>query len=202
MPLHKVFCSDYSFSIPDYQRPYAWRREQAMQLLDDLSEALDRNATEPYFLGSVVLVKDNQKPTSEVIDGQQRLTTLTILLAVLRDLADDDEVRSSLGQLICEPGSKIMALEPQPRLALRKRDRTFFDEYIQRNNGVTNLLDLNEGVAKNDAQRAIQDNAKALHGRLSRWQPPRRPTYTPRSGRAPRSWWDANCSPNSFSTYG
>ena len=174
MPLHKVFCSDYSFSIPDYQRPYAWRREQTMQLLDDLSEALDRNATEPYFLGSVVLVKDMQEPAAEVIDGQQRLTTLTILLAVLRDLADDDEVRSSLGHLISEPGNKILGLEPRPRLALRKRDRAFFVEYIQRNEGVARLLDLNETAAKTEAQRAFQENAKALHGRLARWQPHRR----------------------------
>lgn len=174
MPLYKVFCSDYSFSIPDYQRPYAWRREQAMQLLDDLSEALDRNAPEPYFLGSIVLVKDPQEPTAEVIDGQQRLTTLTILLAVLRDLADDDEVRSNLGQLISEPGSRILGLEPRPRLALRKRDRAFFDHHVQRNEGVTQLFALNETVAKNDAQRAIQDNAKALHERLDLWHASRR----------------------------
>lgn len=65
MPLHKVFfCSDYSFSIPDYQRPYTWRKEQALQLLDDLSEALDRDSTDPYFLGSVVLVKDKQDPAA------------------------------------------------------------------------------------------------------------------------------------------
>ncbi|MEV4638082.1 DUF262 domain-containing protein [Actinoplanes sp. NPDC049548] len=174
MPLHKVFCSDYSFSIPDYQRPYAWRKEQALQLLDDLSEALDRDSKEPYFLGSVVLVKDKQNPATEVIDGQQRLTTLTILLAVLRDLADDDEVRSSLGQLISEPGDKILGLESRPRLTLRKRDSAFFAEHVQHAGSVTHLLTLKETAAKNDAQRAIQENANALHGRLAQWQPHRR----------------------------
>ncbi|MET7644231.1 DUF262 domain-containing protein [Streptomyces sp. NPDC005426] len=39
VPLHKVFCSDYDFRIPDYQRPYAWQPEQAQQLLADLEEA-------------------------------------------------------------------------------------------------------------------------------------------------------------------
>lgn len=174
MPLHKVFCSDYSFSIPDYQRPYAWRKEQALQLLDDLSEALDRDSTEPYFLGSIVLVKDKQEPAVEVIDGQQRLTTLTILLAVLRDLADDDEVRSSLGQLISEPGDKILGLESRPRLALRKRDRAFFAHHIQRAGSVTHLRALKETAANTDAQRAVQENANALHGRLAQWQPHRR----------------------------
>lgn len=48
MPLHKVFSSDYEFQIPDYQRPYAWETEQAIQLLTDLQEARDRGADEPY----------------------------------------------------------------------------------------------------------------------------------------------------------
>ncbi|MBM2614732.1 DUF262 domain-containing protein [Actinoplanes sp. LDG1-06] len=169
MPLHKVFCSDYSFHIPEYQRPYAWRKEQALQLLDDLSEALDRNEREPYFLGSVVLVKSKQDPSAGVIDGQQRLTTLTILLAVLRDLADDEEIRSSLGQLISEPGSKILGLETQPRLALRKRDRAFFGEHIQQADGVTKLLDLKDTVAKNEAQATVRENAVAMYERLVRW---------------------------------
>jgi hypothetical protein len=173
-PLRKVFCSDYSFSIPDYQRPFAWRKEQALQLLDDLGEALDRDSAEPYFLGSVVLVKDKQGPSAEVIDGQQRLTTLTILLAVLRDLTDDADEQANLGQLISEPGSKIEGLESRPRLALRKRDRAFFADHVQRPGGVTHLLTLKETTAKNDAQRAITENASALHGRLADWQPHRR----------------------------
>ena len=49
--------------------------------------SLDRDTDEPYFLGSVVLVKEKGIPAAEVIDGQQRLTTLTILFSVLRDLA-------------------------------------------------------------------------------------------------------------------
>ncbi|WP_250031259.1 DUF262 domain-containing protein [Paractinoplanes maris] len=174
MPLHKVFCSDYSFTIPDYQRPYAWREEQATQLLEDLAEALDRDADEPYFLGSVVLVKETQHRAAEVIDGQQRLTTLTILLAVLRDLADDAEVRSDLGQMISEPGNKVRNLLPRPRLELRKRDQPFFLQHIQRTGGVTELLDLKPSAAKNEAQAAIRENAVALHKRFSAWSAERR----------------------------
>ena len=60
VPLHKIFSSDYDFHIPDYQRPYAWEVEQASQLLEDLTEALDRSGEEPYFLGSIVLVKEKE----------------------------------------------------------------------------------------------------------------------------------------------
>ena len=86
VPLHKVFSSDYHFKIPDYQRPYAWEQDQAGQLLDDVVESMARSADEPYFLGSLILVKQAGVASADVIDGQQRLTTLTILFDVLRDL--------------------------------------------------------------------------------------------------------------------
>ena len=71
--LRKIFSSDYEFTIPDYQRPYAWGKEQALQLLDDLEGALGRDTDEPYFLGAIVLVMAGSGPRAEVIDGQTRL---------------------------------------------------------------------------------------------------------------------------------
>ena len=71
---------DEQFRIPHYQRPYSWTSEQ----IDDLWSDLRENAATGHFLGSLVLAcEDETKP--QVIDGQQRLTTLMILLAVLRD---------------------------------------------------------------------------------------------------------------------
>ena len=80
-PLSKIFSSDFDYEIPSFQRPYAWTEEEAGDLFDDLydfyvSEADD----EKYFLGSIVLVKEDDKPYSEVIDGQQRLTTLYLII--------------------------------------------------------------------------------------------------------------------------
>ncbi|MFC7830077.1 DUF262 domain-containing protein [Streptomyces sp. NPDC057375] len=167
MPLHKVFSSDYDFKIPDYQRPYAWQEEQASQLLLDLQEALDRGTDEPYFLGSIVLVKDGGAPRAEVIDGQQRLTTLTILLSVLRDLTDDPDLRGDLDRLVMEPGAKIRGLPPRPRLTLRSRDADFFEKYVQAKDAVETLLALEPEGLPTDAQRAVLCNAAALHRRLS-----------------------------------
>ncbi|MDQ1362295.1 MAG: hypothetical protein QG652_155 [Pseudomonadota bacterium] len=79
------------FLIPDYQRPYAWNEEQCQTLWDDIFlfsfpdnnyEAFDDN--EEYFLGSIVTYK-NEKGKSEVIDGQQRLTTLMLILRAFYD---------------------------------------------------------------------------------------------------------------------
>jgi hypothetical protein len=172
--LHRVFSSDYDFRIPDYQRPYAWDIEQASQLLDDLIEALERNQKEPYFLGSIVLVKDKNASDSEVIDGQQRLTTLTILLAVLRDLTGDDQIRVDLERMIAEPGNKIRKLEPKPRLALRARDASFFANFVQATNSIEKLLQLTPDDFKTDAQAAIQNNAHALRQVLHSWDEARR----------------------------
>lgn len=167
--LHKVFCADYDFSIPNYQRPYAWEEEQAEQLLTDLEEALERGGDEPYFLGSIVLVKEQGSARAEVIDGQQRLTTLTIMLAVLRDLTTDAELRAELSRMIAEPGSKMHALQPKPRLTLRSKDAAFFKTYVQDEGATTQQVPPDPAYLKTDAQRAILANAKVLHRRLVAW---------------------------------
>lgn len=79
------------FLVPDYQRPYAWDDEQCQTLWDDIfafsfpnndCDAFDEN--EEYFLGSIVTFK-NENSKSEVIDGQQRLTTLMLILRAFYD---------------------------------------------------------------------------------------------------------------------
>jgi hypothetical protein len=174
MPLHKVFSSDYDFQIPDYQRPYAWQEEQAVQLLTDLAEALDRGKGEPYFLGSLVLVKKSGEPRADVIDGQQRLTTLTILLSVLRDLTTTTELRDALHRLVNQPGDLILGLKPQPRITPRRRDADFFRKYVQTSGAVETLLALDKTTLPTDAQKAVRDNAKALHAELATWSEERR----------------------------
>lgn len=78
----KIFSDDFEYYIPSYQRPYAWTTEEASELFDDLYNFYkDEDEGNGYFLGSIVLIKkDKFDPSAEVIDGQQRLTTLTILL--------------------------------------------------------------------------------------------------------------------------
>lgn len=174
LPISKIFSADFDFEIPDYQRPYAWQVDQAAQLLDDLEDALDRTSDEPYFLGSIVLVKARGVARSEVIDGQQRLTTLTILLAILRDLAQDDDLRNELRDLVREPGSKISGTKPKPRLTLRKRDAQFFHEYVQQPGRLEELVGLEPEGLKTDAMRALRSNTAVLRDRLMGWSDARR----------------------------
>ena len=82
---------DADFLIPDYQRPYAWEEDQCSALWDDLfsfafpNDDCDQfNKKDEYFLGPIVTFK-NDKEQHEVIDGQQRLTTIMLLLRAFYD---------------------------------------------------------------------------------------------------------------------
>ena len=86
--LKDVFCDEYEFEIPRYQRPYSWGEEQAETLVDDLLQFLEEQPdnildADPYFLGSIVLIKEDKIAKSQVVDGQQRLTTLSLVLIKL-----------------------------------------------------------------------------------------------------------------------
>ena len=172
-PLHKIFSSEFEFVIPDYQRPYRWGRDQVGQLLDDFEETLDRADGDPYFMGSLVLVEVG--PHFDVIDGQQRLTTLTILLAVLRDLESDEEVAANLAACVLEPGNKLRGIAPSTRLRLRDdKDDKFFGTYVQARGAVETLVGLSDAAATTEPQRAIRDNATLLRDRLLTWSDERR----------------------------
>ncbi|MGL4440044.1 MAG: DUF262 domain-containing protein [Bosea sp. (in: a-proteobacteria)] len=106
-PILDIFCDKYLFRIPSYQRPYAWTTEQTSELLDDVSTACGETGdvvnASPYFLGSIVLIKDPQRPEADVVDGQQRLTTLTIMLSVLRDLSEQS-FADDIDEYVCIRG--------------------------------------------------------------------------------------------------
>lgn len=164
-PLAKIFSSEFDYVIPPYQRPYAWTRDQAGELFDDLYDFFEKEPEDSYFLGSIVLIKDEGKPQAEVIDGQQRLTTLTILLATLTSLLTGDN-RSDFQRFIREPGSVTQQLAAKPRLALRERDRAFFVQYVQELQ-FADLAKIDPAQLGNESQRNIQANARLLLERLA-----------------------------------
>lgn len=86
---------DYFFLVPDYQREYVWKADdQVEQFLTDIDNEYDENAEqqeqESYFIGSIIIVKNKNK--YDVIDGQQRLTTITLTLCAIRDLLSNQEL--------------------------------------------------------------------------------------------------------------
>lgn len=164
LPLGKVFTSDYQLSIPSFQRAYSWRPGNVLQLLDDVRFASQTQET-PYFLGSLILVHDDDR-AYEVIDGQQRLVSLTIIIAALRELEDDPALAHDLTNLILEPGDRLRHIEAAPRLTLRERDADFFASYVQEGN-LESLFDLRDMDMATNAQRNIHDNAQAAYDNLA-----------------------------------
>lgn len=74
------------FVIPEYQRPYRWGKDECETLWNDILSVFgDGNDIEEYFLGSIVAY-ENEKNQLEIIDGQQRITTLTLLFRAVYKL--------------------------------------------------------------------------------------------------------------------
>ena len=119
--------SDRLLAIPDFQRPYSWTADdQVPELFRDLADAISAGADE-YFLGSVVTSRGGTTARVEVIDGQQRLATVSLLYAALRDIfykrADEraqDIERKVLGE------RDIVTRKIQQRLTLNAEDNELF----------------------------------------------------------------------------
>ena len=74
---------ELKLSIPLYQRPYKWTIEHTEDLLNDIKKTMEEKPDIPYVMGSVIVYKKNADEY-EIVDGQQRLTTLSILLYILK----------------------------------------------------------------------------------------------------------------------
>ncbi len=160
--IREIFEGSYQFEIPDYQRPYAWTTEQAGELFDDLISAM-RNAhisgaSSQYFLGSIVLIKSDREPKSSVVDGQQRLSTLTMLFAVLREVmphAADD-----ITDFLYKKGKISLGEKNEYRLTAREEDADFFRANIQEPGGIAQLVVSTDKLE--DSRLRYRENALLL----------------------------------------
>ena len=161
----RIFSDEYLFEIPMFQRPYAWTTDEVDDLLDDLLFAMRRNAGEPYFLGSIVLIKGDD-PDSQVVDGQQRLTTLTMLLCILRELAEDPAVKTALDTRIRQQEDVLAGTKEVVRLRLRRQDNAFFYNHVQSGGGISGLLE-NPSQRETDSQQRIYENVRRLYEEMT-----------------------------------
>ena len=118
------FFSTKNFQIPKYQRSYAWERQNIRDLFEDIQEALTTNSN--HYVGTVVLAKTKENRVFNIVDGQQRLTTIVMFISViisrLKDLAD----RAYYKKYYIESNGtyKLLPLE---------RDRAFYIEIMNAN---------------------------------------------------------------------
>jgi hypothetical protein len=169
-PITKIFNDDYAFTVPKYQRPYAWKTQQALELFDDLLRAMGSGKKpienlNPYFLGSIVLIKEENVPDAQILDGQQRLVTLTIIFSAIRSLIGKKEALD-LSKMIYEKGDSILGTQNRYRIAIRKKDQIFFQKYIQDEDGILEPENLDGKLSESCLN--IKENANQIILRLKK----------------------------------
>lgn len=164
-----LFGDKYLFEIPNFQRAFAWEEENFEQLFSDIKDALQLNQEngkefdehEPYFLGSIILwikkLKDDGSGEYAIIDGQQRLVSLAILMALMRDLTNDDDHKMDLQTSIYQKASKAKGTSEKVRIKVREKEEDFFKNYILKEGG-TNI----NGIDKSSLSESKQHMVEAI----------------------------------------
>ncbi|EJB42621.1 hypothetical protein HPHPA5_0718 [Helicobacter pylori Hp A-5] len=96
------------FVIPIYQRLYSWGKEQCKQLWDDIIKIGGNDKMNGHFIGSILYVLDGNTHSNNpllIIDGQQRLTTITLLLIALRNHSSDEVKRKEIESYLINSGN-------------------------------------------------------------------------------------------------
>ena len=153
------------YCIPNYQRPYVWEKDQIIDLLDDIHIACEKDKESDYFLGSLVLKETKNKDYIEydVLDGQQRLTTLFLLTAVIRDLTDNEQRQNTCHDSIFQKGNPDDNIPERLRLIFEIRHdvKEFIDEYIKQKNGTTSIK-IEELAQSKSADKSVFNMANAI----------------------------------------
>ena len=106
--LREVLCNDRHYEIPDYQRRYRWDVSKIDELWEDVVDTYKENDHRKieYLLGSIVTVRGTNKTPETVIDGQQRLVSLTLMFCAIRNSLNayhasaNDEMKGEINNLI------------------------------------------------------------------------------------------------------
>lgn len=166
---------DYFFIVPDYQREYVWQvDDQVEQFLVDIDNEFDPGAKEQssYFIGSIIIVKNGKK--YDVIDGQQRLTTVVLTMCAFRDVMKNltlDDTQANYLKAISEWLSTfdVVAGKTQLRLELQyEESKDFLSTLIQ---GQTYSGEISASIQKmrgayerikNELEGYLKDGVEAL----------------------------------------
>ena len=141
------------YTVPSYQRHYVWEPDNVQELLYDFKDAMKEHPNEEYFLGSYIFQNNTNDGNKDLLDGQQRITTLFLLFAYLRDFGGlDADMRHTLHGLVYQDENKLARKKARVRLQYEIRGDVadFIKEHV-----------VAKGVlADNENWLGITDNAK------------------------------------------
>ena len=140
VPLIDLVNSTHKFKVPEFQRDYDWKtgeKGEVHKLLTDIYETMTSDEENKiYFLGPIITYKEEKSSDHLLIDGQQRFTTMILLISALRDLTDEDtdEYLAYDEYLNFIDKSKAGSRKKTPRLNVSNNDaKQFFNELITGN---------------------------------------------------------------------
>lgn len=151
----KDFFNGRFFEIPKYQRGYAWERKHISDLFGDIKESIESNSN--HYIGTIVLSKtDRDDELFYIVDGQQRITTISMIInELIKDLKKDDQVYYKRFYIQEDNRFRLLPLG---------RDNEFY----------INILHENTSIPNNKSQRylkeaieEIQDNIKCIPDKLT-----------------------------------
>lgn len=122
-----ILTENKKFIIPSYQRPYSWTVDNAEQLIDDIYKSSQSEENE-YFIGSMICINKGQNQY-EVVDGQQRLTTLSIIVSELKKIIPIQGIKDDLQKRVL-PIDVYSDETDEPRLIVRKKEYDLYKHYI------------------------------------------------------------------------
>jgi uncharacterized protein with ParB-like and HNH nuclease domain len=129
--IQEILTENKMYFIPEYQRPYSWSIDNVSQLLDDLETSFINEEPE-YFIGSMICIKKGNN-FFEVVDGQQRLTTLSLVLVQLKKLINSQGIKDDLQKRVL-PVDVFLERPTEPRLTVRRKEFNLYKFFILQDN--------------------------------------------------------------------
>lgn len=161
------------YQIPEYQRPYVWETDQVKELLEDIQNAYHSNQDAQYFLGSMVL-KINEKSENgvtyneyELLDGQQRLSTIFLMFAVIRDIADKKKHKQIVQQCesaVYQEENPYINQPERMRIVfyIREDVKKFVDKFVKEEDGTRRTEELQKLALDRNVNVSIRNMAAAI----------------------------------------
>ena len=153
------------FIVPSHQRDYSWTEDEVNQLVDDIEAAIEAGHKE-YFLGLVVF-QDGEELT--VLDGQQRLATIVIILAAIRDWLRQYSEYQEDAQSIehSHIGRRDLgAKDVQPRLTLSSANNPAFIECVVSSVPLADIVAKKNSLKRQDRSRRLLEATINAHERV------------------------------------
>ena len=165
------------YRIPEYQRPYVWESQQINELLNDIATAMEADPDKEYFLGCMIWNVVNQRSGEysfeclDILDGQQRLITIFLLHAVLRDISEESKLKEKVQQRLKQSEDRYDNVPARNRILFAIRDDKDFLDKAVLPKGSTDDRQFIAQLAKADSEAiSVRNMSQAILDMFSWWE--------------------------------